>query len=385
MSSDIAKTPGVKALAKNFHKFGTELILKSKGPEENAVFSSYSISNVLCMTSLGAKGDTYEQLKHALNLPEDVESLKSTYSDITSLTKSDENVCLEVANSIFPSNKLKVCDEYLEDVVKCFGSEVQSLDYTKNEEARNSINEWVSKNTNDKIPELFEKGTIEVDTSNILVNAIYFKNDWASKFDPTLTTEKEFHVTPDKIVTVPTMFAPKLKFATKSVDLLKCTIAAIPFKGERIVMYLLVPKEPFGLPELEAKLVSEEFDPTILEKASNSVHSLIQLPKFKLESTHDLVEACNSLGIEDLFDPKADLSGIGGEPGGLFVSKIVQKAVIEVSEEGSEAASASGIIAVVESAIFSDPFVVDHPFVFMIKDKATGMILMSGRVVDPSL
>ncbi|CAB4056900.1 unnamed protein product [Lepeophtheirus salmonis] len=358
MNESIPHMSHLVSIAHGSHKFGSELLLQTTTSEQNAVFSSYSISSVISMAALGARGNTLQQIKEALHLPEDMELLKSAYSDITSVTKSDDNITLEVANSVFPSKRLELREEYLSDVKKHFQSEIQSLDFNQAEEARKIMNDWVLQQTNGMVKELFAPGSINSDTVNVLVNAIYFKGDWLAKFDPINTTERDFFVSSEKTVKVPTMFASDIKYASTYNEDLKCTIAALPYKGERITMYLLVPEERFGLGELEQK--------------------------FKLESFHDLGDACKSLGLKDMFDEKSDFSGMAGGPGELYVSKVVQKAIIEVNEEGSEAAAASGMVMMMRCAMIPQPLVIDHPFIFMIKDKSTGLVLFSGKVVDPS-
>nr|ADD24117.1 Leukocyte elastase inhibitor [Lepeophtheirus salmonis] len=384
MNESIPHKSHLVSIAHGSHKFGSELLLQTTTSEQNAVFSSYSISSVISMAALGARGNTLQQIKEALHLPEDMELLKSAYSDITSVTKSDDNITLEVANSVFPSKRLELREEYLSDVKKHFQSEIQSLDFNQAEEARKIMNDWVLQQTNGKVKELFAPGSINSDTVNVLVNAIYFKGDWLAKFDPINTTERDFFVSSEKTVKVPTMFASDIKYASTYNEDLKCTIAALPYKGERITMYLLVPEERFGLGELEQKVVTDAFNPSTLDKLTHPSKNPIYLPKFKLESFHDLGDACKSLGLKDMFDKKSDFSGMAGGPGELYVSKVVQKAIIEINEEGSEAAAASGMVMMMRCAMIPKPLVIDHPFIFIIKDKSTGLVLFSGKVVDPS-
>eukprot|EP00096_Caligus_rogercresseyi_P011462 TRINITY_DN4506_c0_g1_i1.p1 TRINITY_DN4506_c0_g1~~TRINITY_DN4506_c0_g1_i1.p1 ORF type:complete len:387 (+),score=90.69 TRINITY_DN4506_c0_g1_i1:161-1321(+) len=384
--SNLQGNPHVESIANGSHKFGSGLLLDVSKPDKNAVFSSFSISSVISMASLGARGNTLSQIRDALQLPNDRESLKLTYSEINAAMKSDDNITLEIANSIFPSNKLQLKDEFLEEAKKHFGSEVRSLNYRDPENARKDINQWVERKTNSKIKELFASGAIDSDTVNVLVNAIYFKGDWLAKFNKDNTMDSSFHVSPEKTIKVPMMFASDIKFRSKENEDLQCTIVELPYKGERMSMYFLVPDEKFGLAALEKKLSSDVFTPSVLDDLYPASKNPIYVPKFKLESYHDLGESCKKLGLSDMFDDKSDFSGMAGGPGELYVSKVVQKAVIEVNEEGSEAAAASGMAMMMRCAMIPNPPIrIDHPFAFMIKDNSTGLILFSGRVVDPSM
>nr|ACO11157.1 Alaserpin precursor [Caligus rogercresseyi] len=385
MSDNIGRKPHVSSIVEGSTRFGTRLFSEiSKAQEVNTVFSGFSVSVLLSLASLGAKENTLKQIKEALQLPNEPETLKSAFYDINSATKSDERITLETANSVFPSVGLSdFKEDFSKEAEKIFGSQISALDYSKKLEASEAINVWVEKSTKGCIRELLDADSLGEDTRAVLVNSIYFKGSWSTKFDSSLTEEKDFHVTPDKIVKVPTMHAPKIRFASSFNDDLNATILALPYEGERMTMYFLLPKEPFGLSELEQKLAS--FNPSLLDKVNNSVQGLVQIPKFKIESLHDLGDAVGSLGLTDLFGEGCDLSGIGGQPGELSVSKMIQKACLEVNEEGSEASASTGLLIMMRSVFVSGPMVVDHPFAFMIRDKATGMILFQGKVVDPLL
>nr|ACO12286.1 Leukocyte elastase inhibitor [Lepeophtheirus salmonis] len=380
--SQPSATKEVSIIAKGSVKFGFDLFNKVLNPEENAIFSSYSVASVLSMASMGAKGNTLKELKEVLNLPDDDQVLKTAYSIISSVTKSDENIKLEIANGIFPSTQVDLNQQFLNDSRKYFLSEVEATNFMDTDAAIKKLNKWVSNKTHDKIMDMFAEGSIDPYTVSILVNAIYFKGNWLEKFDSTLTSNKPFYVSPNKTVQVPTMFK-NMEFVSEYVEDLKCTICALPYQGERMTMYILLPKERFGLPDVEAKLSSDAFDPSILDKITRKDEKPLHLPKFKIESTHDIKAGLELQGVSDLFNRACDLSGVAGAPGDIYVSKVIQKAMIEVNEEGSEAAAATAMQMVPCCLIIKEPVVVDHPFAFMIKDNSTGLILFSGRVVNP--
>ena len=237
--------------------------------------------------------------------------------------------------------------------------------------------------TRDKIKHLIKKDMLSALTRLVLVNAIYFKGDWATKFDPKLTKEQDFSVSPSITVKASMMMQEK-KFNWAYLETLASSMVELPYKGDRIVMQVLLPGERHGLGELEEKLENQNIQ-ELFEKKSFVTKVNIQLPKFKLEQTIPLTEHLTNLGMKDMFsEGLADFSGIDGSKQ-LFVSNVVQKAFIEVNEEGSEAAAATA--AVMEMKCMPAPpeqFVADHPFIFFLRDKTTGMLLFQGRVVNPT-
>ena len=174
----------------------------------------------------------------------------------------------------------------------------------------------------------------------------------------------------------------KMNFAR--LDQLDCSMVELPYKGERIVMQLVLPKEKTGVFDLENKLGEVDLQTLFSENKKNRKVDL-SLPRFKLSHSLALSDSLQQMGMEDMFSDKADLSGITGARD-LYVSSVVQKVFVEVNEEGSEAAAATAVMVnMLSLPAPNQRFSVDHPFIFIIRDKLTGMILFQGRVVDPSV
>ena len=250
-------------------------------------------------------------------------------------------------------------------------------------EAVATINKWVAEKTNNKVPTIVNE--LDADTVLVLVNAIYFKGDWLHKFNTTNTKEEDFHVSPSKAVNVEMMHTKSEKFNVGSNDELHCQAIELPYAGGNVSMFILLPDPAeTNLSELEKKLTYED-----LLTVKERFHMLpwdvnLWLPRFSLDQKLELKEALTGMGMPDLFTKRtADLSGIDGSKN-LFVSQVFHRAVVEVNEEGTEAAAATAVVITAVSARRPEDFRADHPFLFFIQEKATKSILFLGRLVNPS-
>ena len=183
------------------------------------------------------------------------------------------------------------------------------------------------------------------------------------------------------------------EFDYLELDQLDAKRLVIPYTGNRLSMIIILPNKNNGLLKLEEQLRSADLFELVNQKreANGRDEVSLSLPKFKIDSTHDLKDPLIKIGIQHMFIPKdADFSGMSGTKE-LYVSDMIQKAFIEVNEEGSEASSATGALGVRPTASKESTatklleFTCDHPFLFMIKDHLTGVILFSGKITNPIL
>ena len=225
-------------------------------------------------------------------------------------------------------------------------------------------------------------------TRLILVNAVYFKGDWLKKFGINLTTSEDFHISPSESVKVQMMHMQNGKFLYGVNSELHCQAIELPYAGENLSMFILLPDQTVtSLSEVEKKLTASD-----LVNVKEKFHMLslkvnLWLPRFSLDEKLSLAEMLEAMGMKDLFaEGAADLSGIDGSRE-LYVSKVLHRAVVEVNEEGTEAAAATAVVVMLRSASFQREinFRADHPFLFFIQDKATGSVLFLGRFVKPSV
>ncbi len=361
-------------------RFALDLYVQLSRKEGNLFFSPYSISTALAMSWSGARNNTEKEMADTLHFPMGQAKVHQTFAGLEKglaeiLARGD--VSLTTANSIWPQAGLPLLDGYVQCLSENYGVAATPLDYVRETEAaRQTINRWVEEKTREKIRELIRPGDLDPSTVMVLVNAIHFKGDWASKFKEKSTRPADFTLPDGTVKQVATMFQTG-SFdvgGDKEVELLE-----LPYQGGDLSMLILLPRDRQGLPALENGLTPER-----LVTLLGSLHEMkvsVWLPKFKFTwGTTDLVGPLQALGMKEAFTRSADFSGMDGSKG-YFISLVLHKAFIEVNEQGSEAAAAT---AVVHKRSMPPRFQVNHPFLFLIRDNVSGSILFLGRVADPA-
>ncbi|XP_027958798.1 serpin B3 isoform X2 [Eumetopias jubatus] len=362
--------------AANTH-FAFDLFQQLKGSKKDDIFySPLSISTALAMTYLGAKENTAFEIGEVLHFNEATENTKErTTTDhvqklgnvhhqfqklLTELKKPTDAYELNIANKLYGEKNYQFLQEYMDNVKKFYLTSVESVDFNNAaEESRKKINSWVESQTHEKIKDLFPKDSLK-SAILVLVNAVYFKGQWDSKFDKKNTVDKEFWLNKD----------------------VQAKILEIPYKGKDLSMILLLPDEVDGLQKLEDQLTAEKLIEWTSSQNMSNAHVDLYLPRFKVEKTYDLRDTLRALGMVDVFSTqRANLSGMSGRKN-LMVSKVIHKSFVEVTEEGTEAASSSAVSVHLTSAP-TYSFHCDHPFLFFIKHNETNSILFLGRVSSP--
>ncbi|HEY2840894.1 MAG TPA: serpin family protein [Pirellulales bacterium] len=379
-------SPDAIHLAQGANQFALALYGNLREAKEGNLFlSPASISTALAMTYGGAAGETAEQMKSVLHLDLPQDKLFPALSQLSGELTATRQPGLEIniANRLWGQKTFAFRPDYLKLTRDTFGAELATLDFAGDTEAaRATINEWVAKQTKDKIPDLLPPRSINNMTRLVLTNAIYFKGDWSIPFTASDTKPAPFFLGGDKQVEVPLMFQQK-KFRYHKADGVQ--LLELPYAGGQMAMVALLPEKPDGLAKLEANLTTESLQKMLAAARKRDVH--VWLPKFKMASEFSLGDALQALGMTLAFDAtKADFSGMS-DAGGLSISSVVHKAVVDVNEKGTEAAAATGVVVGVTSARVPDEpvrFRADHPFIFLIRDQATGSIVFLGRVSDPT-
>ena len=387
MNTSIKGKAEVKAVSKAEEEFSKSLyeVIKKSAKKDNILLSPYSVMVVLAMLSEGARGETLTMMKKKMHLPE-AETLRVGYRDIIPLLRTNERFTLDTVNIAFVMKELQVLEEFQTCLQENYHAHMSSLDFTENEKAARTINDWVKTQTQDKITDLIPADSLNALTRLVLVNAVYFKADWATQFEKDRTVPGRFWVTETESKEVEMMSMKGHEMDFTRLDQLDSSMVELPYKGNRIVMQLILPGKRTGVYDLENKLTEVDL-PSLFSQNKKDIKVDLRLPRFKLSHSLTLSDSLKQMGMEDMFNKdKADLSGITGENDDLYVSSVLQKVFVEVNEEGSEAAAATAAINVARGGRPppNQKFNVDHPFLFIIRDRLTGMILFQGRVVDPS-
>lgn len=348
--------------------------LNGEDREQNIFISPLSIATALTMTYQGAGSTTREGMAEALNYRGlDLETLNNTYRHLLSyLSRVDKDIELNMANSIWIREGEEIQPDFLDVNKKVFQAEVAELDFAK-PEAAGTINNWIEKATEGKIERMLEE-EIQGNVIMYLINAIYFKGQWTDRFDKDNTFPAEFlSGTGSK---QPVMMMSKQGTADYG-EGEDYQALRLPYGNEKTAMYVILPK-----PGLDVNSFIDGMDPAKWEEIRNGIRSerdvIVQLPRFKLEYGIKLLnDSLSNLGMAEAFTDRADFSGIRYD---IFINRVLHKAVIEVNEEGSEAAAATVVEMIETAALEPLQFIADRPFIFLIAEEETGSILFMGKL-----
>lgn len=367
----------LNTLVKGNSAFAVKLYQELCAKGGNLFFSPFSISSALGMTYAGARENTAVEMKNAMFFELDQTLLHDTFKQlnqnlVTAANKNGQK--LNIANGLCLTGG-DVSEEFKSLLQKNYEAELFSGGLEK-------INDWVKTKTEGKIEKILEM--LDPNSVCVLLNAIYFKGTWDSQFDEKYTREAPFKLTENENIKVPFMYQ---KSSFRLIENDNFQAISLPYKGSLMSMIVLLPQKIDGLASLEKDLSVEKLDGWMAEIDSVSAQNTeLYLPKFKFETGYDLVPACAALGMKDAFDTAgaADFSGMGWPKGKLWISQIKHKAFVEVNEEGTEAAAATAVEMSTKSISMDPVFRADHPFIFIIRENATGSILFMGRMFDPS-
>ncbi len=363
------------------NRFALDLYAEIRGEQGNLFFSPASIATALAMTHAGARASTESEMAKVLHFDLPAERLHPSFAALNrNLNETGKPYELRVANRLWGQKDYGFLSSFLQVTREHFGAELAEVDFVRaSQAARREINAWVEDQTNDKIRDLVPEGALNDTTRLVLTNAIYFLGTWEEQFNKDVTRDEPFRLDAEQTVEVPMMYQ-KGEFdygAANGVQLL-----GLPYEGADLSMLVLLPKEVDGLGALERELTTERLKEWTSDLREQKVH--VSLPKFKTTSEFELKKALSSLGMPSAFDPeRADFSGISANEK-LFISAAIHKAFVDVNEEGTEAAAATGIVVGTTSFQPIPTFRADHPFIFLIRDNRSDAILFLGRMVDPS-
>ncbi|XP_077336696.1 alpha-2-antiplasmin [Lithobates pipiens] len=348
-------------------KFSTDLLkqvhLGSKSP--NVVVSPFSIALGLLQLTLGAEKETEKKLLETLH----VESLPCLHEKMHKVTKRLVQTALSIASCMYVDKSFKIKKEFLTKSEKLYRSKPVYLGPSMSQNLE-SINEWVSNATKGKITDFLSN--ISEKVVLILLNAIHFKGFWKNKFDPRKTSEDTFYANDEESMLVDMMQANKYPLSYFTYEKLDSQVAKLPFKGNMSFVIVMPHQMEWNVSNILDKLNKSE----LYSRLHREKPTTLKVPKLNLNFKLELTNALSSLGLEQLFR-KPDLGKISDDK--LVVSSVEHQSTLELNEEGVEAAAAT---AVVTSRSLSS-FTVNRPFLFLLIDDNTGLVLFCGYVRDP--
>lgn len=362
--------------AEGNNMFAFEIFRQVFSENKNVFLSPYSISAALAMTYAGARNETELQMSKVFHF--DLIQ-KNTHEGFFTINKNldrfknDTTIKLSIANALWKAEYCVFKPEYFELTKKYYNSSVFTLTNAK------AINDWVKKETNNKIDELVTDQDL-VAAKLVLTNAIYFKADWFVSFDKVNTKKDKFTTLEKKEIIVDMMFR---KDDANYFEDEQNQVLELPYKGKSMSMFIILPKTGNSIETLVKDLDSKLFEDYVLKLKTENVN--IFIPKFSYKSDFELNDVLVKMGMPDAFSSMAaDFSGMSLN---LYISKVKHQSFIEVNEQGSEAAAATVVIMRQNSAaIFKEKiFRANRPFIYLIRDNQTKSILFIGSILNPSV
>lgn len=366
---------------------GFDIYGKLRGNEGNLFFSPASIEIAFAMTASGARTATATEMNRVLHVGGSPDAFHQSAGRIlTGMNAPHVDYELAVVNRLFGEQTYRFEAPFLAMTRDTYRAPFEPMDFVgAAEPGRLRINRWVATQTNDRIRDLLPPASLDAFTRLVLVNAVYFLGKWERPFATSRTQPGYFYVGGTDRQTTPMMhLTARFQYAEND----GVQVFEMPYQGGELAMTILLPRDRNGLVALESGLDAGKL--TRLTRGLHAQEIAVSLPKFKIENARiPLSAVMQDLGMRLAFSSDgADFTGIGNPPNSdqrLFISNAFHEAFIKVDEEGTEAAAATAVVMATRGAMPAPPteVVVDHPFVFLIRDTRTHTVLFLGRVSDP--
>ena len=367
--------------------FALDLLRRVDADSDNVLFSPFSIHQALALTFAGARGETREAMSRALRTGADDAAFHQACNALERRLEQPPGdrdgegaaPLFRTANALFTQDDLPVKDAFLETLGRNYGAGVWRVDFAQaTEEARASINQWVSDGTEARVPNLLLPGDVDQATRMVLVNAVYFLADWSTPFDASATWEQPFHAPGGDASTA--FMHGRMDLAVAETD--TALAVEIPYGDETMSLLVVQPKG--SLADYTAG-----FDRAALEGIEDALTYEpvdLALPRFELRARLSLRSVLVAMGMGPAFGEgqEADFSGISEQP--LAISRVIHEAWVRVDEKGTEAAAATAVLLDAGAAFEPEParsVVIDRPFLLLLRHRPTGALLFVGRILDP--
>jgi serpin B len=375
----------MKALAEGNNALAFDLYHQLNTEAGNFFISPHSISSALAITFAGARSRTESEMAQALHYTLPQAQLHPAYNNLDlALAQRGQGgkgidgkgFRLHVSNAAWGQKGYAFAADYLDTLAQHYDAGLHLVDFFKaTESARQTINGWVEENTEGKIKELLNQGSLTMDTRLVLTNTIYFNAAWDSVFSENNTADAPFTLLDSSTVQVPTMsqaedYGYSAGAGYQAVEL--------PYEKKELSMVIVVPDA--GQFDSVEKQLDAEFLAKVVSDLKAEMISL-SMPKWKLEYKKKLKQPLQALGMTEAFTMQANFSGINGGLEPMWIDDVIHQSFISVNEKGTEAAAATAVVMI--GGAMPKLVKVDRPFIYLIRDIATGTVLFVGRVVNP--
>ncbi|XP_025735232.2 serpin I2 isoform X1 [Callorhinus ursinus] len=351
--------------------------------KNNIIFSPLGTTLGLGMVQLGAKGKAQEQIRQTLKLQETTagEEFSVLKSFFSAISEKKQEFTFNLANALYLQEGFTVKEQYLHSNKAFLQSAIKLVDFQDAKTSAETISTWVESKTDGKIKDMFSGEDFGPLTRLVLVNAVYFKGNWKQKFTKEKTQLMNFTKKDGVAVKIPMMKAlVRTKYGYFSESSMNYQVLELPYKGDEFSLIIVLPAEDVNIEEMEKQITAHQILKWFSEMQEDEVE--VGLPRFKVEQKLDFKEALYSLNITEIFSGGCDLSGIT-DSAEVFVSQVMQHVFFEINEDGSEAATSTGMHIPVIMSLAQNKFIANHPFLFIVKNNPTESILFMGRVTNP--
>ncbi|MBO9346092.1 MAG: serpin family protein [Chloroflexi bacterium] len=370
------------AFLRAVNEFALELTVQlgRQDAGQNVFLSPANVAVALAMTANGARGETLQSMLSALNLNTlDLETVNSNFAALQALLVRDEpGATIAIANALWARAGVAFNADFLQRTQRFYDARIEALDFDQ-PDAPKTINEWVRRQTNDKIPAIVER--IPEEIILLLMSAIYFNGKWETPFNPEFTQDRPFYLLNGTTKELPTMYR------SDNFEYLKgdgFQAVRLPYAGGGVRMVIILPDADRTLTQLMDQLSIENWESW--REQFSVKEGQLYLPRFTTRYDKQLNQALSAMGMTEAFDDgRADFSGMRPVPPALFISQVRHVAYVDVNEAGTEAAAVTSVEMGITSAMPTETFLmqVDRPFFFAIEETSTGSILFTGLITEP--
>jgi serpin B len=370
------------AFLRAVNEFALELTVQlgRQDAGQNVFLSPANVAIALAMTANGARGETLQSMLSALNLNTlDLETVNSNFAALQALLVRDEpGATIAIANALWARAGVAFNADFLQRTQGFYDARIEALDFDQ-PDAPKTINEWVRRQTNDKIPAIVER--IPEEIILLLMSAIYFNGKWETPFNPEFTQDRPFYLLNGTTKELPTMYR------SDDFEYLKgdgFQAVRLPYAGGGVRMVIILPDADRTLAQLTDQLSIENWESW--REQFSVKEGQLYLPRFTTRYDAQLNEALKAMGMATAFDGgRADFSGMRPIPPNVFISQVRHVAYVDVNEAGTEAAAVTSVEMGITSAMPTETVLmhVDRPFFFAIEETSTGSILFTGLITEP--